>query len=96
MPPKYVCAAIIAEFWSFFNRDQDPKPTDRQAQAATARFYDAWFKADGWGTDKLNGWKTYLESVNDPELRATRKEVRRHLKILARSEAARIAENNVR
>jgi hypothetical protein len=94
-PPKYVCAAIIAEVWSFFHEDRDPRPTDRQAQTATARFFDAWFKSDGWGTDKLKGWKTYLESVDDPELQAIRKEVRRHLKIHARSEAAWVVENNV-
>jgi hypothetical protein len=94
MPPKYVCSAIIAEVWSFFHQDADPTPTDRQAQTATARFFDAWFKPDGWGTDKLKGWKTYLESIDDPELQAIRKDVRRHLKIHARSEAARVAENN--
>jgi len=95
MPPKYVCAAIIAEVWSFFHQDQDPTPTDRQAQAAAARFFDAWFKPDGWGTDKLKGWKTYLESVDDPDLQAIRKEVRRHLAIQAQFEAALVAEKNV-
>jgi hypothetical protein len=95
MPPKYICAAIIAEVWSFFHRDEDPTPTDRQAQAACARFYDAWFKPSGWGTDKLKGWKIYLESVDDPELQRMRKEIRRHLQIYAQDDAARLAENNV-
>jgi hypothetical protein len=96
MPPKYVCAALIAQAWAFFHEGVDPKPSDQKAQEAAARFYGAWFpKAGGWGTNKLKGWKTYLESVRHPDLEADRKEFGRHLANKARFEAQLIAENNV-
>ena len=94
MPPKYVCAAIIAEVWSFFHQDEDPKPIDGRALAAAARFFDAWVEPGGWGTDKLKGWKTYLKSVRDPDLQAIRKEVRRHLANQAHFASTLTAENN--
>ena len=95
MPPKYVCAALIAEAWSFFHDGEDPKPSDQKAQEAAGRFYGAWFPGGGWGINKLKGWKTYLESVRHPDLKNTRKEFGRHLANKARFEARMIAENNV-
>jgi hypothetical protein len=95
MPPKYVCAALIAEAWAFFHEGEDPKPSDQRAQEAAARFYGAWFpKEGGWGTNKLKGWTTYLDSARHPDLKADRKEFGRHLAIEAQFEARLTAENN--
>jgi hypothetical protein len=96
MPPKYVCAALIAEAWAFFHEGEDPKPSDQKAQEAAARFYGAWFPTGGWGTNKLKGWTTYLDSVRNPDLQADRKEFGRHLAHKAHFEARLIAENNVK
>ena len=95
MPPKYLCAALIAEAWAFFHEGEDPKASDQKAQAAAERFYGAWFPSGGWGTNKLKGWTTYLESVRHPDLKDDRKEFGRHLANKARFEARLIAENNV-
>jgi hypothetical protein len=95
MPPKYVCAALIAEAWAFFHGGEDPEPSEQMAQAAAERFYGAWFPSGGWGTNKLKGWKTYLESVRHPDLKDTRREFGRHLANKAHFQAALIAENNV-
>ena len=95
MPPKYVCAGLIAEAWAFFHEGEDPKPSDQKAQEAAARFYGAWFPSGGWGTNKLKGWTTYLESARHPDLKDDRKEFRRHLAIEAQFAARLIAENNV-
>jgi hypothetical protein len=96
MPPKYVCAALIAEAWAFFHEGEDPRPSDQKAQEAAARFYGAWFPSGGWGTNKHKGWTTYLESARHPDLNDDRKEFGRHLAIEARFEAQLIAENNAR
>jgi hypothetical protein len=95
MPPKYVCAGLIAEAWAFFHGGEDPEPSEQMAQAAAERFYGAWFPSDGWGTDKLKGWKTYLESVRHPDLKDTRREFGRQLTDKARFAAALAAEKNV-
>jgi hypothetical protein len=95
MAPKYVGAALIAEAWAFFHDGEDPKPSDQKAQEAAERFYSAWFPSKGWGTNKLKGWATYLDSVRLPDLQDYRKEFGRHLAIEAEFEARLIAENNV-
>jgi hypothetical protein len=96
MPSKYVAAALVAEAWAFFHGGEDPKTSDRKAQEAAERFYSAWFPSKGWGTNKLKGWATYLDSVRLPDLQDYRKEFGRHLAIEARFEAQLIAENIVR
>jgi hypothetical protein len=65
------------------------------AQAAAERFYGAWFPSRGWGTNKLKGWKTYLESVRHPDLKDTRREFGRQLGDKARFAALLAAEKNV-
>jgi hypothetical protein len=95
MPPKYVCAGLIAEAWAFFHEGEDPKPSDQKAQEAAERFYGAWFPSGGWGTNKFKGWTTYLESARHPDLKDDRQEFRRHLTIEARFAAQLSAENNV-
>ena len=94
MPPKYVCAAIIAEVWAFFHGGEYPTSSNRHAQAAAARYYGAWFPADGWGTDALKGWKNYLAAIDSPDLWGTRKEVRRILRIESHHAAIMGLENN--
>jgi hypothetical protein len=95
MPPKYVCAALIAEAWSFFNQGEDPKPSDQKVQAAAERYFAAWFPSTGWGTNKLKGWKTYLESARHPDLKNIRDGFRRHLANKAHFVAMLSADDNV-
>jgi hypothetical protein len=80
MPAKYVCAAIIAEVWAFFN-GKDPAPSNRRAWTAADKFWHSWFPSESWGNDPLTSWKRYFESVRDPKLEPLRREVLRWLKI---------------
>jgi hypothetical protein len=93
MPPKYVCAALIAEAWAFFHGGEDPEPSDQTAQEAANRFYGAWFPSGGWGINK-KGWTTYLKTVRHPDLKDNRREFGRHLANKAHFAAALSAENN--
>ena len=79
-PPKYVCAAIIAEVWSFFHPDQKATAYKRAIQVAAAQYYEAWFPSEkGWGNSPLKGWEYYLKSIGHDDLQGLRKEVRRIL-----------------
>jgi hypothetical protein len=37
MPPKYVCAAIIAEVWAFFHGGEYPAPSNRDARESAVQ-----------------------------------------------------------
>jgi hypothetical protein len=40
LPPKYLCAALIAESWAFFH-DEEPPPKNQHAAAAADAFWHA-------------------------------------------------------
>ena len=80
MPAKFVCAAIIAEVWAFFE-GKDPAPTNRRGWKAADKFWHSWVASESWGSDPLTGWKRYFENVREPKLEPLRNEVRRYLKI---------------
>jgi hypothetical protein len=60
---KSHCAAMITETWLFF-RNSFPGPRNRQAARAAD---DYWLasggRSDGWGEDRLNGWRPHFERV---------------------------------
>jgi hypothetical protein len=82
MPGKYVCAAIIAEVWAFFN-EKDPAPSNHRAWEAADNLWHSWVPPKRWGNDPLTKWKRYFESVRNPKLEPLRSEVLRYMKIHA-------------
>jgi hypothetical protein len=85
MPPKYTCAAIIAEATAHVLEQGHPQPSKRSACAAANRLWTSWIKSESWGNDPLTAWKPYFLSVDDPRLQPLRREVRRHLNVRAAS-----------
>jgi hypothetical protein len=82
MPGKFLCAAVIAEVWAFFN-EKDPAPSNRRAWNAADEFWHSWVPPESWGTDPLTRWKRYSENVRDPKLELFRSEIQRWLKTSA-------------
>jgi hypothetical protein len=88
MPPKYVCAAIIAEVISFLVERGVPTPSQTNAQMAAHLYWTAWprgpKKRKGWGSHPQKGWGRYFDAADDERLSPLRQEVRRHLSIRLR------------
>ncbi|MGC1370176.1 MAG: hypothetical protein WA831_10085 [Methylovirgula sp.] len=83
VPPKRLCAGIIAEVIDFLCPDKDSRPPLRKACSAADKLWGAWFKPNGWGKDRLNCWKDYFRALDEPRLQSFRSEVRRVLSITA-------------
>jgi hypothetical protein len=91
LPPKYACAAIIAEIRRFFDGTH-PAPTNIRAWNAAEQFWNSWIvPADKLVNNPLAKWQRYFEAIMDPDLESIRKEVRRLLDIHS---AADISKNN--
>lgn len=93
MPPRYVCAAIIAEVFDFFYPDKDANPPQRKVWSAAEEFWESFFEPEGWGNDRLTGWKDYFKAANDSRLQSLRSGVRRILSIEAHHYALCAEEN---
>jgi hypothetical protein len=83
MPPKYVCAAIIAEVIDFLYPDKVSGPSQRKAWSAAEGFWKSRFEPEHWGDDPSTGWKDYFGAVDGRRFQSLRGEVRRVLSISA-------------
>ena len=88
MPPKFLCAAIIAEVISFLVGRGSPPPSQKNTRMAAHLYWTALpqgeEKRQGWGSDPQKGWQRYFDAANDERLYPLRQEVRRHLTIRSR------------
>ena len=81
MPPRYACAATIAEVWRFFDGTY-PAPTNIRAWDAAEQFWNSWIvPAKKLVNNPLAKWERYFEAIMNPDLKFIRKEVRRLLDI---------------
>jgi hypothetical protein len=88
VPPKFACAAVIAELWAALNNGKYPSPTNRQAQDAAHQLWNSWkVPGNGWGNDPLPGWRHYLKAIDRPDLQDLRKEVQLHCDVSSRMAA---------
>jgi hypothetical protein len=83
MPPRYICAAIIAEVIDFLYPEKDSRPPQRKAWSAADKLWGTWFEPDPkWPVERTR-WKDYFKAVDDPRLLPLRSEMRRVLGIQA-------------
>ncbi len=92
-PPKYACAALIDEIIQFFYPDPRSRPPMKIAWSAANTLWGAWFEPDGWGDDRLTGWKDYFKEANAARLQPFRSEFKRHLQNYANLQAQMLEEN---
>jgi hypothetical protein len=60
---KSYCAAMIAEAWLFFRHCAPGTRDRRSAKAADDYWLASGGPSQGWGEDRLNGWRPHFEKV---------------------------------
>ena len=81
--PKIFCALVIAEAWKFIH-GKYPTPVNRTAANAAEAYWQAsGGSTEGWGNDRLGGWRRYFQNARGLQVDAERAECRRILSAVA-------------